>query len=519
MVAIDDIKGRDSFEAWLRETDQPREVCVALAARAALRVLPRFWNSAAASGRVSSLPVLRANLVASVAGLAPTEVMTDRGQTSVLRTAAQAAYSAAPGYAAATASTYAAGAAGANIRSAAAAAVSFAAAANAAAADDAAYVNVPDDARGSEAADAYAAAAADAAADAAWAALRSDCERIAAGGDLRSAPLFPGPAPAWFERNAGELPATSDWSFWRDWFERATEGRPQNWPLLLEIAIQEDAFWQGADADINARIATIVERHASPEPTDRLPINPESIKEAVRRTECGEEVFVNNEDVLDTRPVTDLTEAEFAEMVRRLRDVVALLQNLSTRTDAYNVLSFRLENIRLVLNRRSISPGEVHDVCRRTMRFVSRSIDRDDLPRNDPNLEDFHAVLDDTEIELSQRDGAVRQRLRLLTDARFERLTDEQAADLKVQTQVLAEVSTPELAEAQRQDIETASDDRVDRQDQKEARYRWTSRFVRMYEQAQKHAARLGLTPERVNAITATAERVIRWLLSGGDAT
>ena len=245
-------------------------------------------------------------------------------------------------------------------------------------------------------------------------------------------------------------------------------------------------------------------------------IDPEALKSAIDKTKNGEEIFVNDEDRIDSRPITDLTDAEFDELVRRLKDVVALMQNLSTRTDAYNRLSFRLDGFRLLLNRRNKSSVDVHDISHRTIRFVKRSHELDDLPQNDPNLDDFLSVLEDTGSELSQRDASVRERMWLLTNARFDQFTKEQKAELETQTDVLAHVSTDELAEDQRQDIEIASDDSADPEDRKEARYRWTSRFVRAYEQAQKHAGRLGLTPERVNAITAAAERVIRWLLGSG---
>ncbi len=84
MTEIADIKDRDSFKAWLEETNQPRKVCVALAARAASRVLPVVWAVASKSGQFSVLPILRATLVAGVAGLAPRGVLTDRGHASAL---------------------------------------------------------------------------------------------------------------------------------------------------------------------------------------------------------------------------------------------------------------------------------------------------------------------------------------------------------------------------------------------------------------------------------------------------
>ena len=110
---------------------------------------------------------------------------------------------------------------------------------------------------------AYAAYAAAAAAADAWSAFRSDCMMLAEGRNLSAASLFPDQPGDQFGRAVKGIPTSSDWSFWLDWYQRALEGRPQNWPLLLEVAIQDNAFWEGSDAEVNARIAEIVERGAT----------------------------------------------------------------------------------------------------------------------------------------------------------------------------------------------------------------------------------------------------------------
>jgi hypothetical protein len=69
------------------------------------------------------------------------------------------------------------------------------------------------------------------------------------------------------------------WLFWIDWYERALKGRPQRWPLLLDIATQEDDFWQGSDSEVMARINEIVERYEASEvesttlSPDKIPVN------------------------------------------------------------------------------------------------------------------------------------------------------------------------------------------------------------------------------------------------------
>ena len=66
MVEIADIKDRQSLEAWLKE--QPRESAVALTHRAAMRVLPLYWDwvqndAKARKGDLTALPVLWASLI------------------------------------------------------------------------------------------------------------------------------------------------------------------------------------------------------------------------------------------------------------------------------------------------------------------------------------------------------------------------------------------------------------------------------------------------------------------------
>ena len=69
-----------------------------------------------------------------------------------------------------------------------------------------------------------------------------------------------------WEALCAELDADpADWSFWVQWYKDALEGNPPDWGLLAKIATQEDAFWNGSAAEVNGRIAAIVERHNAAE--------------------------------------------------------------------------------------------------------------------------------------------------------------------------------------------------------------------------------------------------------------
>ena len=75
MVDVSDIRDQESLEAWLE--DQPREVAVWIASRAAARVMPVWWDAVltedwARERDLTALPVSRSVLISSVAARVPT---------------------------------------------------------------------------------------------------------------------------------------------------------------------------------------------------------------------------------------------------------------------------------------------------------------------------------------------------------------------------------------------------------------------------------------------------------------
>ncbi len=243
MVEIADIEDRESFEAWLRETDQPREACVALAHRAAMRVAPLYWAEAtpvSASRTLSALPVARASLTAFVAAVGSTQAVRDAARAAATHAtdAATAAYAATANSAAraATAATCATDAATATVAATAATSIS------------AIYATT---------------ATADAAA-AGWESLREDCRRLDDPRALLGHPLWSGANPlagVWAKVCEGWFRA--GWAFWIVWYEAALEGRPPDRDLLSEIATQPSDFWDGNDPVVNARIAALVDAKAA----------------------------------------------------------------------------------------------------------------------------------------------------------------------------------------------------------------------------------------------------------------
>jgi multidrug efflux pump subunit AcrA (membrane-fusion protein) len=252
------ISTRKEFEEWLKT--QPREVCVAIAYRAAMRVLPlaalvpddrTIWTNLA-------LAAFRASLTSGVAAVGPTPEVKSAARPAAgaaARAAADAAYAAAG--AARPAADAAAGAAADAARAAARAAA------------DAAYAAAG---AARPAAGAAARAAADAAADAAYAAAGAAARAAADAAIFADFELAPEtlpvsviPVPAELtaaiakmaEGRTDFLASGGPWTFWTEWHARAMAGDPLPWDLQEKIALIPDDIWEAGPEAVAAEIEKI----------------------------------------------------------------------------------------------------------------------------------------------------------------------------------------------------------------------------------------------------------------------
>ena len=255
MVKIWDIEDQGTLKAWLE--NQPREVAVWIASRAAARVLPVWWDAVLAEEwtrerDVGALLVLRCLLVSSVAPVRPSED---------IRRAAEAAYPAAvdvayPADAHATNAAYAAIA-----YAAAAAYVAASPSTSASAAAASAFA----------AADATDAAAGDTPAAAVWHAVRVDAKQAGGGNIPNVRSLWPegrGPLLEQWEKTVWRVTTSEgaeDWRFWTYWYDALLDGRPmlgdaaRTWEMLEEIALIDTATWDAGPEVVNPVIRKIWE--------------------------------------------------------------------------------------------------------------------------------------------------------------------------------------------------------------------------------------------------------------------
>jgi hypothetical protein len=259
-----DFSNREDIKRWLdgiEPAKRRREVAVAVAARAALRVVPLVDRVASARERQFAtilsdfvLPSLRAIAVAWAAGqfasrgeelgLAAGKAVTALANATVESPVVSAACSAALAVV--------------DQVSASAPAVATAFAASIASANATAYsLNVIADN-----------------ANAADAALAADAAFVDSGGsgaELVASPLWPDGAPDWATENwrtlkAALLAANEGWEIWTDWYEArlaGDAGHPPNEALEIARATIADEIWRQGPTVVNAEIKRLIEEQSA----------------------------------------------------------------------------------------------------------------------------------------------------------------------------------------------------------------------------------------------------------------
>jgi hypothetical protein len=246
-AALVDFSTSEQARAWFQS--RPREVCIALIARSAMRVLPLIEGARGTAGfaRRVALPLLRACFVAWAIAEYPSQRY--RLRIYAIHAAdAAAAYSADVAYAAASA-------------------------ANAAAAS-----TVDGHAAHAAAGAGYADAAARAYATRAHATVQADAIVIEQGGavaEIVVAPLWPRETPerivqAWDRLRTWMLKdEANNWDPWVQWYERVRDGRPSFGEAFdLAVASLTDEQWNEdpRPAAVNRRIAALLAEHTRPDP-------------------------------------------------------------------------------------------------------------------------------------------------------------------------------------------------------------------------------------------------------------
>jgi hypothetical protein len=245
---------REEFEKWLE--GHPPEVAVALASRAALRVLPIVgWSVKATEESAGTvfLPLFRANTLAWV-------FVDDRIRDRVNRTSASARASVFAPNATASSRASVIGVYGPSSSRVTAAAFASASARASVFADRASAC-----ARAVAAAASAASARASASSCAFASALRIDRSSLGAGvsaQDLAWRPMWPEGIPKDLERDWKQLrkrllALDPNWSIWTDWYDDRLAGRPADMEYEIARANLPEKLWKKGAKAVNAELVGI----------------------------------------------------------------------------------------------------------------------------------------------------------------------------------------------------------------------------------------------------------------------
>mgnify|MGYP006956413716 CR=1 FL=1 len=433
MVEVSGIKDEESLKAWLdaRPKATRQQEAVTLAHRAAMRVLPIFLTGIAGrspENDLTALPVLRANLISGVACNASTPEIR------------KAAYFAA-----------------------------FSAAADSA-----------DSAARSAAADAASAAAA-------WDEIRKDAEQLVEApgqplGALWSDPDTDPFTQEWTDALAFWQVSPTDWSFWITWANAIRTGTPQNLDMLTEIAIQDDDFWTGTDAEVNARIGEIHLKYAvaaSP--------NAETI---TREPETG---------LFQAIPTLDLPQRTLTDAIERARDVIEQLKDAGKTSNKYTALGEEIDLLERQIARYSDNPLRLYETFVKVIRRIDAKTADGLCPEGDLLLEDFRNDLDSGALDILGGSEAVTKTIRNRVGKRVSRLNADEKKRLHALTLVAAKEAIPALAEELREDDAVVADETVPQAEREESGYRLGSRLLRMKKIKREEAVKIADDAGKLN--------------------
>jgi hypothetical protein len=254
-----EIRNPEELEAWLKK--QPDAVAVALAARAALRVLPLVHGAKAFKSYREGivLPVVRAAAISWVVAKYPARAMQLEAAARSATYACNRVFVVANNYSARTAATAAAYAARATY--------------GAITADAATAAHAAGDAAGDAAA-------------ALWSAVSADATRIekqATASGVASDMLWPNsgsaspygvPEPLWSlwqEMEAALVAANEDWQVWTKWYGDRLRSSVQKDEWELAYVQIDDALWDQGPAAVNAEIKRRIEALERPNLTAEQP--------------------------------------------------------------------------------------------------------------------------------------------------------------------------------------------------------------------------------------------------------
>lgn len=458
------IHDQKSLKLWL--DTRPVEDATIIAHRAAMRALPA-WCAAIADDwarerGLTALPVLRANLASGAARTYRTSVVIATVNARAARSINQT-----------TAAILAAGAViptSADISAGAAYAAAKAAEGSFAATDASADKRIAIEMRIRSSVANFASTTVRPTAAALtnmWEMIDTDAEKLISGADPLEDPLWHGSenplADMWME-SLPILRNTPGGEFWIDWYQRALDGQPQNWPMLRDIALIEDDLWQQGGNALDRRITEI------------------RIDHGIKATPNGERIEPHPESgLLQLIPGTELPDDMAGYIRRKIVNIVGIFDDVP-QGNQYYALQPDLQMLRRAAENTDNSPVELYDACKSALGRLAIHIQTGNCPpaEQDAIIADYQSRLLDTAADIIGNDpktqDVLESRNRITGN---NALVDNRNAVL-AGVEKLTEITTDDFAEKLVSDVNTATSTEATPEERKAASYRFVSRGLRI---------------------------------------
>lgn len=296
-------------------------------------------------------------------------------------------------------------------------------------------------------------------------ALDADVQALESGDDLNLMPLW---AEDHREVNgAGNLtkllshvPGTT---FWIDWYQRALDGRPQNWSLLRDIALIDDALWKQGGEALDDAIEELRRQHGFDltANAERIEPNPDT-------------------GLLRLVPDSRLPEGIAAYARRKIIKATEVFDDYTGQ--AYGALDPDLAMLRRAVADAGNLPIELLDACAAATRRLAIRIDNGDCPSatQDPLIADYQSRLREAGADILASDPEAQKVLarRATLDGDQSLIEAKQAIEKTVAT--VAPLLEGRLADTLPLDAQMASDADANLEDRSAASFRLAGRLLRI---------------------------------------
>ena len=438
-----EIRDRESLRAWLEALPQGTEAeraesqrwAVAIAHRAAMRVLPVYWEAGVAAARSET----GFNCLLGIWSLVITDLVSNKSEVDLKN----AAYNAlARGSSAHTVGT-----------------ISQTLSAHLAQPIATKYIS-----QSVVSALTFAMAEKREASSDVFSATSIDCNLLQNQYGLFDRPLWQEKNPLrklWADIRPKILAQGADWQFWVDWYENALHGRPQDYDLLTKIALIDPEDWDKGADHVNALIADIRLKHIAetrPLGEDAIDKGADGLWHRVGRSDIDRDIL---QDALDS----------VRDEIRSLR---AKLQG--PQGNMFTALIADLDILDERIARYPDRPLRLHDTFLRVQVHVARNLECGELPDDDA-VRDLGATLGAAALDMHNACGKTKSVVAARMAARFAEVDERACNDLRQITKAAATVSDDDLGAEFREDVRVATEPGAPEAEKKPALYRLTTRL------------------------------------------